>query len=120
MWSLGVEKQFYMLWPPVLVLVLVRRYPHRRRAVLGGLAVVSPIVLAVVGCLTNVNYVLLSGHLPAITIGCLAADLFTFGIPKWMDGLVRSSLGSVAGAGCPGALFATYNPLLALPPACWS
>ncbi len=40
LWSLAVEEQFYLLWPPVLALAL-RRRPHRR--------LVKPLLLGVLG-----------------------------------------------------------------------
>ena len=39
LWSLAVEMQFYLLWPPVLVWLLARRVPHRTLTI--GVAVVT-------------------------------------------------------------------------------
>lgn len=39
-WSLAVEEQFYLIWPPLLALLL-RRWPHRAAGALGGLTLAS-------------------------------------------------------------------------------
>jgi peptidoglycan/LPS O-acetylase OafA/YrhL len=46
LWSLAIEEQFYVIWPPLLVLML-RRWPRRRLlAVLLGTAAASALLMA--------------------------------------------------------------------------
>jgi peptidoglycan/LPS O-acetylase OafA/YrhL len=44
LWSVAVEMQFYLLWPPLLVWLLHRRVP--RRALIGGTAVLAVVCLS--------------------------------------------------------------------------
>jgi peptidoglycan/LPS O-acetylase OafA/YrhL len=44
LWSLAVEMQFYLVWPPVLVLLLVRKVPNQ--ALLIGTAIVTLVCLS--------------------------------------------------------------------------
>ncbi|MEA2901942.1 MAG: hypothetical protein QOH36_1829 [Actinomycetota bacterium] len=47
LWSLAVEEQFYLLWPPVLALLLRWREPRRLVGPILGLAAASAVLMAV-------------------------------------------------------------------------
>lgn len=70
LWSLGVEGQFYLVWPLLLVLIL-RHVPEARRwipiAALAGLSLVVAIVLAPHH--TEAGFYLLPGRLVEFLIG---------------------------------------------------
>lgn len=74
-WSLAVEEQFYLIWPAVLLFVVPRRAKLVR---LGIIMFIVGCVIAVAGTYvlgTGANYFLPTGHLPALTVGVLAAFL---------------------------------------------
>lgn len=73
-WSLAIEEQFYLLWPPLLVWLLKRRVARSRIALiaLGG-ATVSSILMAVAfhaGGDPSSDYFATSSHCQGILIGC--------------------------------------------------
>jgi len=46
LWSLAVEEQFYLVWPPLLLLALQRLHPRRVWALTAALALVSCLLMA--------------------------------------------------------------------------
>ncbi|MEZ5280684.1 MAG: oligosaccharide flippase family protein [Acidimicrobiales bacterium] len=79
-WSLAIEEQFYLLWPPVLVWFLTR---GRARAAMWSLAIVSGAV-ALVRAITwlathDVDQVYFAFHTraDALLVGCLTALITT-------------------------------------------
>ncbi len=82
-WSLAIEEQFYMLWPPALLLMLNRRSPRFAAAV----AVVGAVAVAIGRAITwivteNLEYTYFALHAraDALLIGCAVALVMT-GMP---------------------------------------
>ena len=79
-WSLAIEEQFYLLWPPALLLMLHRRSPRFA----AGVAVAGAGVVAVGRAVTwivfeNVEYTYFALHAraDALLIGCAVALMMT-------------------------------------------
>lgn len=72
-WSLTVEEQFYLLWPAVLILGLLRGWNMLRG--LGGVALLSVAIGAAVAATvsTSVAYALPFSHLPTLLGGAALA-----------------------------------------------
>lgn len=73
-WSLAIEEQFYLLWPPLLVWLLKRRVARARIAAiaLGG-AAASSVLMALAfhaGGDPSSDYFATSSHCQGILIGC--------------------------------------------------
>ncbi len=82
LWSLGQEEQFYVLWPPVLLLALRRR--ARPRSLIAGLWALIVALLAwrvwlVFGGASGARLYTPDTHSDPILIGCLAGLLYSFG-----------------------------------------
>lgn len=95
-WSLAIEEQFYLLWPPVLALALARGVPSGRLAVITlALAVLSYVAFLVVrlehGQVAYYSSVTRAG---ALLIGCALA--LALARPGWSDGVRRASGGAAA------------------------
>jgi peptidoglycan/LPS O-acetylase OafA/YrhL len=76
LWSLTVEEQFYLLWPPVLYALL--RWSVRPRGLVTGLVALAVLTIAATPWFA---------HVDSILVGCLAGVLFTFRlvlIPRWL------------------------------------
>ena len=80
LWTLSTEEQFYLLWPPVLVLLLIWR-SVRPRTLLGWLCG----GLLVAGAADTQ----VSAHADAILVGCLAGIAFTYGWVARMPNFAR-------------------------------
>jgi len=83
-WSLSVEEQFYFVWPPLLVLVLLRASLRTQRWFMH----LSVLAAAIVP-FTGPNYFLPTGHLLPLVIGCWAAEQRARGLTAWVRHLVE-------------------------------
>ena len=89
LWSLAQEEQFYLLWPPLLLLVM-RLRPALLTRVIGALillAVLDKIVLLGLGADTQRIYMGPDSHADPILIGCLFGALFSSGFRGWLSRL---------------------------------
>ena len=105
LWSLATEEQFYLFWPPILVVALRRDVRPRRLA--GGLLVYA------VAAMVYRDLLLLGGagairlwfspdtHADGLALGCAAAIAY-------MHGLIRPSPRSAAIAGIVGAIIVCF------------
>ena len=78
MWSLGVEEQFYVVWPLVLLAAVLTLRPHRRRAGLAatlGVVIATSLAWSVIGTQTNATWAYLSPFTRAweLALGALIA-----------------------------------------------
>lgn len=106
-WSLSVEEQFYFVWPPLLVFVLLRASLRAQRWFLHA----SVLVAAVVP-FAGPNYFLPTGHLLPLVIGCWAAEQRARGCTPWVGALIGRRW--VGYATCAVFVFATvtdFRPL---------
>ncbi len=78
LWSLAVEEQFYLLWPPLLIVCL--RYGGRRLLARASIAVIALSPLCRVGLsfihtpmLAHKEAILLPGRMDSLFAGCLLA-----------------------------------------------
>jgi peptidoglycan/LPS O-acetylase OafA/YrhL len=83
-WSLAVEEQFYLVWP-LLLLLVVLRLGRRGQRVFLAVSVLVGVALA----LTNPNYFLPTGHLLALMLGAWAADQRARGVTPWVARIAR-------------------------------
>ncbi|WP_309127643.1 acyltransferase [Microbacterium sp.] len=106
-WSLSVEEQFYFVWPPLLVLVLLRRSLRVQRWFLH-----VSVIVAVAVAFTPQNYFLPTGHLLPLVIGCWAADQHAHGRTSWIAAVTRQPwIGAVALTVFAVATLVVYRPL---------
>jgi peptidoglycan/LPS O-acetylase OafA/YrhL len=81
LWSLAQEEQFYLCWPPIL-LVLVRRWPKELPHIIGGLIVavmLEKVALLSSGASFGRVYYGPDTHADPLLIGCLFGALFASG-----------------------------------------
>jgi peptidoglycan/LPS O-acetylase OafA/YrhL len=75
LWSLGVEEQFYLLWPSVL-----KKWHRRRTGILIGVTVLTPVAQAVLYYfkVPGGNYGTWPGVATTLAAGCLLATLGSY------------------------------------------
>jgi peptidoglycan/LPS O-acetylase OafA/YrhL len=84
LWSLSVEEQFYLLWPPILALAPSR---YRRWIVL-ALLTLGPLSRALEYRMHEPHYFWLTSNMDVLMVGCAAA-LWRPAVPRqWFDGSV--------------------------------
>jgi len=107
-WSLAIEEQFYAVWPVALV-ALAASNRNLRRVLLVGVAM--SMAIAIVGIEEiKQNYFLPTGHIMALGIGCLAAQIFLFGAPAVESVITRPALGVLAFASLV-LIICSYRPV---------
>jgi peptidoglycan/LPS O-acetylase OafA/YrhL len=83
-WSLAIEEQFYLLWPPILALMLKRRVRRRVVLLLMVLSIVSVTlhrkVLFEAGAQIERMYYATDTRADALLIGCLIALLLSWNL----------------------------------------
>jgi peptidoglycan/LPS O-acetylase OafA/YrhL len=84
LWSLATEEQFYLLWPPILLILLRRRVRPARIALgLGVLVVTSALWRVALGGLGHDFdrlWYMPDTHMDPILLGCAAGVVFTYGM----------------------------------------
>jgi peptidoglycan/LPS O-acetylase OafA/YrhL len=100
-WSLAEEEQFYVLWPPLL-LVALQRLPERRllRFLLGAAAaiVVYRLALGLTGASADRLYFAPDTHADGLVLGCAAAVYRRSGLQLPGPGLAISALAGTLAA----------------------
>jgi peptidoglycan/LPS O-acetylase OafA/YrhL len=105
LWSLAQEEQFYLLWPPLLLLLLARARPALLPKALGILVVaimIEKLSLVAAGSGIQRIYFAPDTHSEPILIGCLFGALYS----RWSPAAVRSW-------GGPAALLVVIGSVLA-------
>jgi peptidoglycan/LPS O-acetylase OafA/YrhL len=100
LWSLAQEEQFYLLWPPLLLLVLRARWHVVRVLILlVAAAVAYRLSLAASGASFNRIFWAPDTHLEPLMIGCLFGVGFHLRrIPRWLRSTSASSIALVSAA----------------------
>jgi peptidoglycan/LPS O-acetylase OafA/YrhL len=111
LWSLATEEQFYVLWPPLLLLALRHRLSPRLLAwllatVCAAIAV-HRTVLAMAGEDGRL-YFSPEARFDSILVGCIAGLAFTQSLrpPKWLNVPALAVVGGCVAAGPSGTIWA--------------
>lgn len=80
LWSVAVEEQFYLIWPPILLALLAHRLSHRKLlGVAGGIAVASLVLMGVLASPDNYTrvYYGTDTHCFGLALGILLAFVWS-------------------------------------------
>ena len=80
LWSVAVEEQFYLIWPPILLALLSRRLSHKRLLGVGaGVTLASVLLMAVLASPENYTrvYYGTDTHCFGLALGILLAFVWT-------------------------------------------
>ncbi len=112
-WSLAVEEQFYLLWPPVAVLILARGRSVQRSALLGaGVAALATLGGSLAGLSTDTLYYSTVTRAVPLLIGAAAGAWYAGRTPNQRVSLGSASalqVGGLAAAVAVGWAMATVS-----------
>ncbi len=115
LWSLGIEEQFYLLWPPVLVLLHRVLRPAALLFVVLSFAVASICIPALyAGIDPMFSYYMLPTRCGALLLGC-ALTLALAVLPRLRVGRTAADLAGFSGAALVAAGFALLSESYAYP-----
>lgn len=97
-WSLGIEEQFYLLWPPILVVCLTKRFSQKAIgglviALIGGAAIIRAVIWTNSHFFPRV-YNGLDTRIDSLLVGCFTALILSWNwLPyfqqrKWWAGVL--------------------------------
>jgi peptidoglycan/LPS O-acetylase OafA/YrhL len=117
-WTLGIEEQFYLTWPALLVLALRRGWPRRAMLMAIGLVILVAVAFSTIayrhfGWMNT--YYMTPTHLPPILLGCALGYALTTRGDSSFARLLTSRLVALAGLGgmvAVSLLWATDRRLL--------
>jgi peptidoglycan/LPS O-acetylase OafA/YrhL len=97
LWSLGIEEQFYLLWPPLMILAWKRRVDALKiAAAIVGISFTLNVVYVSVWQVPGVYYLPLIRFWELLA-GCALACLPYSRVPEWLPGRLFKNIQAVAG-----------------------